>query len=123
MSFGKLYGFKVFHSLLDAHYFLERVFFETDYVTLQENARSTVLLAVAKANNLDIEVVETRIPIQDIEYFKLNPLGRVPTFVGPNGYLLTETMAIAVYCTSNLSFVRLHAVSKMSHIINTVIPV
>lgn len=60
-------------------------------------------MAVAKANDLEIELVETRPPVQDIEYFKLNPLGRVPTFVGANGYILTETIAIAVYCTSSLS--------------------
>lgn len=75
MSFGKLYSYK-------------------------DNARTTVLLAVAKANNLGIELVETKPPVQDIDYFKLNPLGKIPTFVGANGYILTETMAIAVYFTS-----------------------
>lgn len=79
--------------------------FPTDLSVLQENARSTVLLAVAKENNLDIELVETRPPVQDLEYFKLNPLGRIPTFVGANGFILTETMAIAVYCmSSHISF-------------------
>lgn len=62
------------------------------------------MLAVAKENNLDIELVETKTPVQDIEYFKLNPLGRVPTFEGTNGYVLTETMAIAVYCMSSSPF-------------------
>jgi elongation factor 1-gamma len=80
-------------------------------------------LAVAKENNLDIEIVETRPPVQDLEYFKLNPLGRVPTFVGANGYILTETIAIAVYCRSSMFLSRLRDLSKMSHIINTVIPV
>ncbi|OCT54747.1 Elongation factor 1-gamma 2 [Cladophialophora carrionii] len=75
MSFGKLYGFK-------------------------ENARSTALLAVAKENNLDLELVETRPPITDTEYLKLNPLGRVPTFVGANGFILTESLAIAIYFAS-----------------------
>jgi elongation factor 1-gamma len=75
MSFGKLYGYK-------------------------ENARSTVLLAVAKENKLDIELVDTRPPTSDTEYLKLNPLGRVPTFVGSNGFILTESMAIAIYFTS-----------------------
>jgi Glutathione S-transferase, N-terminal domain len=67
---------------------------------------------------LDIEIVETKPPVQDIEYFKLNPLGRVPTFVGANGYILTETMAIAIYCMSKLSLIRPVHHSKMSHIIN-----
>jgi Glutathione S-transferase, N-terminal domain len=97
--------------------------FETDLSILQQNARSTVLLAVAKANNLDVELVETKPPVQDIEYFKLNPLGKIPTFVGANGYILTETMAIAVYCASNILFFLFYSLFKMSHIINTVIPV
>ncbi|KIX93645.1 uncharacterized protein Z520_10551 [Fonsecaea multimorphosa CBS 102226] len=75
MSFGKLYGYK-------------------------ENARSTVLLAVAKENNLDIELVETRTPVTDPEYRKLNPLSRIPTFVGANGFILTESIAIAIYFAS-----------------------
>ncbi|KAL2432501.1 Elongation factor 1-gamma 2 [Exophiala dermatitidis] len=75
MSFGKLYGYK-------------------------DNARSTALLAVAKENNLDIELVETRPPNVDTEYLKLNPLGRIPTFVGSNGFVLTESIAIAIYFTS-----------------------
>ncbi|KEF61767.1 elongation factor 1-gamma [Exophiala aquamarina CBS 119918] len=75
MSFGKLYGFK-------------------------DNARSTALLAVAKENGLDIELVETRPPNVSTDYLKLNPLGRVPTFVGSNGFTLTESIAIAIYFTS-----------------------
>ncbi|KAI1617499.1 elongation factor EF-1 gamma subunit [Exophiala viscosa] len=75
MSFGKLYGYK-------------------------ENARSTVLLVVAKENNLDIELVETRPPVTDAEYLKHNKLGRIPTFVGSNGFVLTETIAIAIYFAS-----------------------
>ena len=78
MSFGKLYGFG-------------------------DNARSVVLLAVAKENNLDIELVETRPPDVDIEYLKLNPLGRVPTFVSTNGFILTESIAIAIYCKNPMS--------------------
>lgn len=54
---------------------------------------------VAKENNLDVELVETRPPNTDIEYLKLNPLNRVPTFVGANGFILTESIAIAIYCT------------------------
>jgi elongation factor 1-gamma len=75
MSFGKLYGYK-------------------------DNARSTVLLVVAKENNLDIELVETRPPTDDAEYLKLNPLNRIPTFVGSNGFVLTESIAIAIYFAS-----------------------
>ncbi len=66
----------------------------------QENARSTAILAVAKANNVDLELVETKPPEISTDYLKLNPLGKIPTFVGDNGYILTEAIAIAVYSTS-----------------------
>lgn len=32
------------------------------------------------------------------EYLKLNKLGKVPTFEGKDGFVLTECIAIAVYC-------------------------
>lgn len=60
-----------------------------------------MLLAVAKENNLDIELVDTRPPQTDVEYLKLNPLNRVPTFVGADGFILTEVIAIAIYCESS----------------------
>lgn len=62
-----------------------------------------VLLAVAKENNLDIDFVVTN-PASDLteKYLKLNPLGRVPTFIAPDGWVLTEAMAIALYCKSIL---------------------
>jgi len=59
---------------------------------------------VAKANKLDLEVVHTE-PAKgvDTEYLKLNHLGKVPTFQGNDGYILTECIAIAVYGTSFIS--------------------
>ena len=53
---------------------------------------------VAKANNLDIEVVET-VPDNGVsaEYLNLNGLGKVPTFQGADGFVLSEAIAIAVY--------------------------
>ncbi|KAF2395956.1 eEF1-gamma domain-containing protein [Trichodelitschia bisporula] len=76
MSFGKLYSFPT-------------------------NARTVPLLAVAKANKLDVEIVQTE-PQKGVseEYLKLNPLGKIPTFVGADGYTLSETIAIAIYFTS-----------------------
>ncbi|KAF2757123.1 eEF1-gamma domain-containing protein [Pseudovirgaria hyperparasitica] len=76
MSFGKLYSFK-------------------------GNSRTTALLAVAKENNLDIELVHTE-PGSDVptEYLKLNKLGKIPTFHGKDDFVLTEAIAIAVYLTS-----------------------
>jgi glutathione S-transferase len=77
MSFGKLYGFG-------------------------DNARSVVNLVVAKENKLDIELVDTRPPDVSVDYLKLNPMGKVPTFVSSNGFILTEAMAIAIYCKQPL---------------------
>jgi len=76
MSFGKLYSYS-------------------------GNPRTTSLLAVAKENGLDIEFVET-VPANGVpaEYLKLNKLGKVPTFEGADGFVLTECIAIAVYLAS-----------------------
>jgi len=70
----------------------------TDICT-QENPRSTAILAVAKANNLELEVVDTKIPVTDPKYLALNKLGKVPTFEGADGYVLSECIAIAIYST------------------------
>jgi len=83
-----------------------------------------VIRAVAKANNLDLEFVETT-PANGVppEYLKINPLGKVPSFVGADGYTLTECIAIAIY--SMYSFAQDLALSsfalcrtRMRHIIN-----
>ncbi|KAA6412221.1 MAG: eEF1-gamma domain-containing [Lasallia pustulata] len=76
MSFGKLY-------------------------TYVGNPRSIAIRAVAKENKLDLEIVPTE-PSKGVsqDYLKINPLGRIPAFVGADGYTLTECMAIAIYVTS-----------------------
>ena len=53
---------------------------------------------MAKANNLDLEIVPTD-PFKGVstEYLKLNKLGKVPTFEGKDGFVLTECIAIAIY--------------------------
>ncbi|CAJ2507500.1 Uu.00g086860.m01.CDS01 [Anthostomella pinea] len=68
--------------------------------TKELNPRTTAILAVAKANgiNLDVEEVDTTKPTKD--FLKYNKLAKVPTFVGNDGYVLTECMAIAIYITS-----------------------
>ncbi|KKY25472.1 putative elongation factor 1-gamma [Phaeomoniella chlamydospora] len=76
MSFGKLYSYA-------------------------ENPRTKALLAIAKENKLDVELVETNPPDGvTTDYLKLNPLGKIPTFEGANGFVLTECIAIAIYFTS-----------------------
>lgn len=69
---------------------------------LQRNPRSTAIQAVAKANKLDLEIVDTDVtkgPVLSTEYLKLNKLGKIPSFVGADGYELTECIAIAIYST------------------------
>ena len=53
---------------------------------------------MAKENKLDLEIVPTE-PAKGVsqDYLKINPLGRIPAFVGADGYTLTECMAIAIY--------------------------
>ena len=68
---------------------------------LQSNVRSKAIRAVAKANKLDLEIVDTdqsKGPLST-EYLKLNKLGKIPSFVGADGYELTECIAIAIYGT------------------------
>ncbi|KAK4226263.1 putative cytosolic translation elongation factor 1B subunit gamma [Podospora fimiseda] len=75
MSFGKLYSYA-------------------------GNPRSTAIRAVAKANGLDLEEVETTPSQPTAEFTKANPLNKVPTFVGSDGFTLTESIAIAIYVAS-----------------------
>ncbi|KAI0595611.1 hypothetical protein F4775DRAFT_362088 [Biscogniauxia sp. FL1348] len=68
--------------------------------TKELNPRTTAILAVAKANGLDLDVVEVDTTKPSPEFLKANPLAKIPTFVGSDGYVLTECMAIAIYITS-----------------------
>ncbi|RYP07999.1 hypothetical protein DL764_002145 [Monosporascus ibericus] len=68
--------------------------------TKERNPRTTAILAVAKANGLDLDVVEVDTTNPPPEFLQANPLSKVPTFVGTDGYVLTECIAIAIYITS-----------------------
>ncbi|KAI1339042.1 eEF1-gamma domain-containing protein [Xylariaceae sp. FL0016] len=68
--------------------------------TKERNPRTTAILAVAKANGLDLDVVEVDTLKPTPEFAAANKLAKVPTFVGADGYVLTEAMAIAIYVTS-----------------------
>jgi elongation factor 1-gamma len=64
----------------------------------QFNPRSTAILAVAKADNLSLELVTVPSAQEATDdYRKLNPLAKIPTFVGSDGYVLSECIAIALY--------------------------
>ncbi len=52
---------------------------------------------MAKANNLDIELVDTVPATAPAEYSKINALGKIPTFVGADGFVLSEAIAIYIY--------------------------
>lgn len=67
----------------------------------QNNPRSTAIRAVAKANDLQLDIVEVDTNKPTPEYLKLNKLGKVPTFEGEDGYVLYECVAIAIYSRSS----------------------
>ncbi|OBT57977.1 hypothetical protein VE04_00950 [Pseudogymnoascus sp. 24MN13] len=69
--------------------------------TSEGNPRSTAIKAVALANNIELEIVNED-PKQGVsdEYLKTNALGKIPTFVGTDGFVLSECIAIAIYITS-----------------------
>ena len=85
---------------------------------MQDNPRSTAIRAVAKANKLDLEFVDTE-PAKGVptEYLKINPLGKIPSFEGADGYVLTEAIAIAIYSTCN-PVVQSHTSTMMRDFIN-----
>ncbi|KAK4152926.1 hypothetical protein C8A00DRAFT_44059 [Chaetomidium leptoderma] len=68
--------------------------------TYPGNPRSTAIRAVAKANSLELQEVDTDTTKPTEDFLKANPLHKVPTFVGADGFVLTECIAIAVYVTS-----------------------
>ena len=96
MSFGKIYSYSVSGPCAQSC----ESWGKDDRLTAhqQGNPRTTSLLAVAKENGLDIEFVDTE-PAKGVstDYLKINKLGKVPTFEGADGFVLSETLAIAVY--------------------------
>ncbi|KAJ2900175.1 Elongation factor 1-gamma 1 [Zalerion maritima] len=68
--------------------------------TYAGNPRSTAIKAVAKANNVELEIIEIDTISPTPELLAANKLGKVPTFEGADGYTLSECIAIAIYITS-----------------------
>ncbi|KAF3480655.1 hydroxymethylglutaryl-CoA synthase [Arthroderma uncinatum] len=79
--------------------------------------RAIGILAIAKASGLELEEVEIQ-PANGVpdEYLKLNKLGKTPTFVGADGLVLTECIAIALYITSQDPTSTLLGASEMDFI-------
>lgn len=80
---------------------------------------------------MDLDIVETE-PAKGVsnDYLRINQLGKIPTFVGEDGYELTESIAIAIYSKpiSHLvppskAFRLMYSITMMRYIIKTVIPV
>jgi len=64
-------------------------------------AKVTRVVAAANVNGLELEVVST-LPVQDShkpEFLAKFPLGKVPTFEGTDGLVLTESRTILKYGT------------------------
>ena len=74
-------------------------FADADLATPQENPRATGILAVAKANGLELDVVEIEAGNPTAEHKKASGLGKVPAFLGEDGFALSECIAIAIYST------------------------
>merc|ERR1712000_291109 len=65
-----------------------------------DNTRTTAIMAVAKANNLDLEVITADPQKPTVEHLKANALGKIPAFLGEDGFALSEAIAVAIYVTS-----------------------
>lgn len=68
----------------------------------QDNPRTISALVAAKANDVDVELVETQANAnadfnKSAEYIAINPAGKIPAFKGTNGYTLSEAIALNVY--------------------------
>jgi len=68
--------------------------------TREASSRETAIIAVAKANNLELEIVQVDTANPTKEFLALNPVGKVPVFVGNDGFVLSESIAVAIYVTS-----------------------
>jgi elongation factor 1-gamma len=64
----------------------------------QDNPRTTAIKAVAKANDLELNIVEADTAAPSVEHAKAHKLGKIPAFIGEDGFALSECIAIAVYC-------------------------
>jgi hypothetical protein len=74
----------------------------TGNYAFQDNPRSTAIKLVAEANGLKLDIVEQNDTgaSAPADYKLINGLGKVPSFVGADGYILSECIAIAIYSTS-----------------------
>ncbi|KAL4761853.1 glutathione S-transferase family protein [Aspergillus foveolatus] len=64
--------------------------------------RATTLLALAKLHNLDVKIIHAERKNKETfeELCRYNPLGQVPTFVGADGFVLSECIPLTLYFAS-----------------------
>lgn len=93
MVFGTVYTFPVGleHILILYAYGL------TSHLRQGDHARTIGIKAVAKANGIDLTFVEQP---KTPEHLAVSPLGKVPAFIGEDGFKLVECIAIALYSSS-----------------------
>jgi len=72
----------------------------TSFACFQDNPRSVAIKAVAKANNLEVKVSEIQYGNPTPEHQTASGLGKIPAFVGEDGFALSEAIAVAIYVTS-----------------------
>ncbi|KYK56807.1 elongation factor 1-gamma 1 [Drechmeria coniospora] len=68
--------------------------------TCGDNPRSIAIKVVAKANGLDLKVVEADCTKPSAEHLKAHGLGKIPAFLGEDGFAVSECVAVAIYITS-----------------------
>ncbi|VUC27977.1 unnamed protein product [Clonostachys rosea] len=68
--------------------------------TTAENSRSIAIKVIAKAHKLELNMVYAELGNPSIEHLEVNKLGKIPTFVGEGGFVLSECIAVALYFTS-----------------------
>ncbi|KAL8780323.1 MAG: hypothetical protein Q9213_006521 [Squamulea squamosa] len=87
--------------------------FGTLYTFPGDHPRSIGIKAVAKANDLDLTIVEEpRIP----EHLEVSKLGKVPAFHGEDGLKLFECIAIAIHVTSQNEKTTLFGQTKQHYV-------
>ncbi|KAJ4165074.1 hypothetical protein LMH87_006721 [Akanthomyces muscarius] len=65
--------------------------------TTDENSRSIAIKILAKANNLDLNIIQANLGNATPEHLAVNKLGKIPTFVDNDGFILSECTAVAIY--------------------------
>ncbi|KAH6658479.1 glutathione S-transferase [Truncatella angustata] len=76
--------------------------FGTLYIHQNPNPRTTAIMAIAEAHGIQLDIVNaTRAEEKNFKkLLEINPLGQIPTFVGKDGWVLSECIPIALYITS-----------------------